>query len=91
MQQEEFQKTWEKIVAKTWSNPEFKDRLMKNPAGVLESHGIEIPSGMRLIVNESTKNMCYLTLPEKPEGELSKEELQSIAAGYRHSDGGVLA
>jgi len=88
--EEEHQKVWAKIIAKAWSDPEFKDRLLKDPKSVFESQGIEVPTGMRLVVNENTKNTCYMTLPEKSEGELSEEKLQSIAAGYYSHAGSIL-
>ena len=78
---EEFQKAWGKIVAKAWSDPAFKKRLMENPTEVLKSNGIEIPSGTRVVIKENTKNEFHLTLPEKPTGELSEEKLREVAAG----------
>jgi len=83
---EEFQKAWAKIVAKAWSDPEFKERLLEDPNGVLESHGIEIPAGTHLEISENTSDTFHLTLPEKPSGELSEENLQKVAAGIKWSD-----
>ncbi len=79
---EDFQKKWAKVVAKAWSDPAFKKRLLENPKEILESNGLEIPEGTRLVINENTKTNFYLTLPEKPKGELSEEKLQEIAAGH---------
>jgi len=80
--QKDFQTTWAKIVAKAWSDPEFKARLVNDPEDVLTSHGIEIPSGMHVEVNECTKDTFYLILPEKPSSELMEKQLESIAAGH---------
>ena len=77
---EEINKAWTKIIAKAWSDPKFKEDLLKNPEKVLSAQGVTIPSGTRVVVNENTKSAFYLTLPEKPSGELSEEKLQKIAA-----------
>lgn len=81
LKKEEMQKAWAKIIAKAWSDPKFKEKLMKDPKGVLESNGIQISPQTKVVVNENSKNTLYLTLPEKPSGELSEEKLQAIAAG----------
>ena len=82
---EEFQKAWGKIVAKAWSDPAFKKRLMDDPTEVLKSNGIEIPLGTRVVLKENTKDTFHLSLPEKPEKELSEERLKEIAAGNYYS------
>ncbi len=78
---EDFQKKWAKVVAKAWSDPAFKKRLLENPKETLESNGLKLSPGTKLVVNENTKNTLYLTLPEKPQGELLEENLLDIAAG----------
>jgi len=82
---EEFQKVWAKIMAKAWSDRAFKESLLKDPHAVLESHGIAIPTGIRVVISENTATTFYLTLPQKPEGELTDEKLQSIAAGVANN------
>jgi len=79
---EEFQKIWAKVMAKAWSNPEFKERLLKDPKGVLESHGIEIPAGTQVEISENTSDRIHLSLPEKPSGELSEKALMDLSAGF---------
>jgi len=79
---EEFHKIWAKIVAKAWSDPAFKDRLMKDPAGVLDEYGCEASSGTEFHIDEDTERSIHLTLPHKPSGELSDQELEKIAAAY---------
>ena len=78
---EEFQKAWGKIVAKAWSDPAFKKRLIENPNEILKANGIEISSGVHVVVKENTKDTFHLCLPEKPVGELSEEKLREVAAG----------
>ena len=85
-EREEFQKAWGKIIAKAWSDPAFKKRFLENPNEVLKSNGIEIPPGMRMVVKENGKETLYLTLPQKPVGELSEEKLREVAAGKSYSN-----
>jgi hypothetical protein len=79
-QREAFQKAWAKIIAKAWSDAAYKQRLLKDPTGVLKENGIKLPEGMSVRVNESTDKVIQLVLPKKPHGELSVEELEGLAA-----------
>lgn len=63
------------LVARAWSDEEFKTRLMNDPAAVLEEHGIEAPLGVTLKVVEDTEDVCHLVLPPSPAGDLIDEEL----------------
>lgn len=38
----ELQKQCGRLVAKAWSNPELKNRLLSAPAEVMKEHGIEL-------------------------------------------------
>ncbi|MGC1879392.1 MAG: NHLP leader peptide family RiPP precursor [Rhabdochlamydiaceae bacterium] len=79
---EAFTKAWAKIIAKAWSDPAFKQRLLKDPLTVFKENGIELPPGVQCKVNESTDKIVYLSLPKKPSGEVSEESLKKIAGGY---------
>jgi hypothetical protein len=87
MANEKFKQVWAKIVAKAWSDPNFKKKLLQDPKATLRAEGIEIPKEKKVIINESTKETLFLTIPEKPEGELSEQQLHSIAAGDCASSG----
>ncbi len=63
MQHEEQQRTWAKIVAQAWADPEFKARLLANPAQVLKDEGVEVRSGTTLRVIENTDTTIHLVLP----------------------------
>jgi hypothetical protein len=78
---ENFRKAWAKIVAKAWSDPAFKKKLLSNPAETFKTQGIEIPASKKIVINECTNDTLYLSLPEKVAGELSEETLQEIAGG----------
>jgi hypothetical protein len=81
MKKEEMQKAWAKIIAKSWTDPSFKQKLLKNPSAVLEEYGIERYHHASFEIVENTEKKTYLVLPEKPKGELSEEKLKAVAAG----------
>ena len=79
--QEAFQKAWAKLIAKAWSDPAFKKRLLKDPIAVFKEQGIEFPKGMECEVTEDTSKVVHLHIPPKPEGNLSETELKDVAGG----------
>jgi hypothetical protein len=75
LQQGNWQKQWSLAVAKAWSDEEFKQRLMTDPAAVLAEYGVEAPAGIELRIVEDSEQVRYLVLPPSPSGDLSDEEL----------------
>ena len=65
------------LVARAWSDESLKERLLAEPAAVLEEHGIDVPPGIELMVVEDTDEVCHLVLPPGPSGDLLEEELTS--------------
>jgi len=65
-QEQESAKKYGKIVAKAWSDPAFKQRLMENPAEVLREEGIDVPEGIEVKVIETPKPTRYFVLPDEP-------------------------
>ena len=87
----ESQKKWAKIIAKAWSDPVFKAKLLKNPQAVLTEQGLNfsmLPKGARVEMHENTNMAIHLVLPCKPNRALSEEELMKIAAASCGSPGG---
>ncbi len=76
------QAAYAKLVAKAWSDPAFKARLMREPKTVLAEAGLGLPKGIDLKVIETTGTTAYFILPAPPKDvELSEEALSSVAAG----------
>lgn len=67
-----------KLIARSWSDPAFKKRLMEDPKTVLSEAGVSVPEGTKVHVLENTPNDHYVVLPPKPEG-LSETELSDRA------------
>jgi hypothetical protein len=83
-------KAWNKIIAKAWSDSNFKQKLLNEPQKVLKEHGIDTQTGMEIRIFENTNKVTYLILPEKPEGELFEEALRALSAASGCQQGGPL-
>jgi hypothetical protein len=81
MSREELQKKWAAIEAKAWTDEKFKERLLKDPEGVLKEQGFPLKKGQRLEIHEETDKIYHLILPKKPPGDLSEEELRNVGGG----------
>jgi hypothetical protein len=79
---------WSQIVARAWSDPAFKSRLVSDPASVLREQGVELDSGVQVQVHESTERVCHFVLPPSPAEQLCEEELSaSVALGTSSGHG----
>jgi len=70
----------QEIIARTWVDPAFRDRLLQDPVGTLKAEGATIPAGLQIKAVENTDRVFHLVLPLKPT-HLSELELERIAAG----------
>jgi len=74
---------WDLLLADAWADPALKKRLLENPAAVLKERGIAVPEGVQIKVIEDTEKVEHLVIPTAPaEGELSEQELASVAGGH---------
>lgn len=81
MDREEMNKKMGRVIAKAWSDVEFKARLLANPAETLQAEGIEIQDGVKVNAVENTNEQVYIVIPSKPD-ELSDEQLDNVAGGF---------
>jgi hypothetical protein len=70
-----------KVVAKSWSEPTFKSRLMADPSTALAELNVSVPSGVTVKVMEDTDQVLHLVIPPRP-GELSDEDLKRVTGGF---------
>lgn len=80
MDRENLNKETARLIAKAWSDPEFKAGLLANPAETLQAEGIEVPTGATVTALENTKEQLIVVIPAKPD-ELSDEQLQMVSGG----------
>ena len=76
-------KSYAKVVARAWSDPEYKARLQSDPHGALREMGMDPGANVTIKVMENTADTVYLVLPRKPAEahELSDEQLAEVAGG----------
>jgi hypothetical protein len=71
-----------KVIRRAWSDPEFKARLIADPAAVLAGAGVPVPPGVKVRVVEDTAKLMHLVLPPHEEtGELGDEALDLVVGG----------
>jgi len=82
---EELQREYARIIAKAWSDEEFKGRLLADPKAALKEEGIDVPEGITLRVFENTPTEFNFILPPKPDSsELREEDLAQVGGGIQY-------
>jgi nitrile hydratase subunit alpha len=63
-----------------YKSPEYRSRIVREPRAVLAEFGLEVPDGKEIRVWDSSSDMRYVVLPERPEGTdgLSEQELAGL-------------
>ena len=56
------------IIARAWTEPDFKARLLKYPEETLRANDIEVPDDLRIIMHEDTEEVEHGVLPAPPPG-----------------------
>src|SRR5579864_2776164 len=82
------ERLWSQIVARVWSDEDFKERFMLDPRGVLVEHGLDVPEGVDIKVLEDTAKLRHIVLPPIPSDELTDEELVGSSPGVADSYSG---
>jgi len=78
MDQNEFQKAYGKLVAKAWSDDEFKAQLLSDPMKVFKENSMEVPVGIEVRIVENTADTMHFILPPRSSDELTDEALPSV-------------
>ncbi len=82
MDKDEFQKAYGKLVAKAWSDDDFKEKLLADPMIVFKESKIMLPDGIEVKMVENTDKITHFILPPAPSDELSDDQLAGAAGGY---------
>ena len=63
-----------------YKSPAYRSRIVREPRAVLRELGLELPPEVEVRVWDSSAEIRYLVLPERPEGteDLSEEELVQL-------------
>ncbi|MCE1058436.1 NHLP leader peptide family RiPP precursor [Pseudomonas alloputida] len=59
---------YQKVVAKCWLDPIFKQSLMADPVKILRDEGFDIPAGIKVKTIEDDSQSFTLVIPPKPQG-----------------------
>jgi hypothetical protein len=78
------------IVARAWSDQDYKGRFLADPATVMREVGIEIPAGVQVKAVENTPHLLHLALPPPPSDDLTEEDLTQVAGGVTVGTAGTL-
>ena len=76
-----------RLIERSLEDESFRQRLLDDPKGTLEQElGRQLPEGVEVRVVEESADTIYLVLPSASAlgdqgGELSEEELESVAGG----------
>ena len=80
----ETMKQWSQLVAEARGDEKLKQRLLDDPKGVLQEHGIEVPAGVEVRVVENRDKASSMALEAKLAGEateLKASQLSGVAGG----------
>ena len=60
-----------------YKDPAYRSRVVKEPRAVLSEMGLDLPQDMQITVHDSTSEVRWLVLPERPQGteHLTEEQL----------------
>jgi nitrile hydratase len=63
-----------------YKDPAYRARVVKEPRRVLAEMGLDLPADVEIIVRDSSSEVRWLVLPERPAGtdDLSEEELVAL-------------
>ena len=72
-----------------YKSPPYRSRVVIDPRGVLEEFGVRLPQDVEVRVWDSTAEIRYLVLPERPAGTEALDEAELAALVSRDSMIGV--
>ncbi len=78
MDKDEFHNTYGKLVAKAWSDDDFKAKLLSDTMSVFKENDILVPRGTEVRMVENTDKLTHFILPP----ETSGEQLQDASRGW---------
>jgi nitrile hydratase subunit alpha len=63
-----------------YKSPPYRSRVVSDPRGVLAEFGVDLPASTKIRVWDSTAELRYLVIPERPAGaaNLDREQLAAL-------------
>ena len=81
MAESDIRKSWARILAKAWDDPDFKARLLADCEAVCAAEGLQTPGCERLRIVEDAPGELTLVMPPRPSAELSEQTLEAVSGG----------
>ncbi len=80
---QDFEKFRAKIIARAWKDPQYKQKLLKNPKAAFKEMGYDLQGQFEVRVVEDTQKIHTFILPVcvARSEEMSDQELEKFAAG----------
>ena len=72
-----------------YKSPEYRSRIVREPRNVLAEMGLELDDGVKIQVWDSSAEVRYLVIPERPDGTESMSEAELTELVSRDSMIGV--
>ncbi len=72
-----------------YKSPPYRSRVVREPRAVLEEFGVEVPSDVEVRVWDSSAEIRYMVLPQRPEDSKGKSEDELAALVTRDGMIGV--
>lgn len=59
---------WQKVLGRSWVDPEFRDLVLKDPRAALQQLGYEVPEGLTINVVTQPGHALTLAVAQHPSG-----------------------
>jgi hypothetical protein len=72
------------LIEKCWKDPEFRQKVVSDPKGMLEQHiGQKLSPQLKIFIHEEDANTLHFSIPPAPANlaELDDEQLDKVAGG----------
>jgi hypothetical protein len=70
------------LIAKAWSDSQFKKRLIKNPKAAMAELGIGTLPNIEIKVLEGSLKKAYFVIPPEPDDPIDDLDLTAYSAHY---------
>ena len=88
LQPELSETSFSKIVSLAWSDPNFKAKLLSDPAAACAEVGVPLPPNLTIKVVEDTDTVMHVVLPPAPPGpDFTDQTIEKATAANLYSSG----
>lgn len=82
---QEFEQKWAQIIARSWSDDNYRQSVEADPAAALSAAGINVPDGVIVSVSGvgsvQSNSAMVLPFPPKPEGVGGEATAEDVLGG----------